>query len=130
MINITDFIYEKLVIGNNLDNFENKDPNNPTTWEEGDILAGTWGYSMIIPAFYKIVKKTPAGFNVVELSKKVVKGSYNGQFEEVPDDSKLEKDLKGKVIRCRIKKGNYVKVDNKVFVHLWDGKPVWGDDMD
>lgn len=128
MKKLNNYIQEKLHI--NKDVKIHKDTFDPYTWDEGDILCGTWGYNMTLPAFYKIIKKTTAGFTVVELSKKVVKGSYNGTFEEVPDDTKLENDLQRKPIRCRIRGGKYVRVDNKVTVHLWDGKPVWGNDMD
>lgn len=128
MKNIFNFITEKLVI-NKSSKAKNKNPEDPSTWEVNDILSGTWGYNMIIPDFYKIVKKTPAGFSLIQLSKKLADGHYNGRFAEVPDDSKLESDMKQKPKSCRIRRGKYIKCDN-CYLHLWNGEPVWGDDMD
>lgn len=129
MIDIKDYILEGFRINKDTD-VKDRDPEDPSTWEEGDILSGTSGYSMTIPYFFKIIKKTPSGFSSVKLSKKLDSGHYNGSFTEVPDDSKLEKDLKGKVYRTIVRKGKkWCKVDD-VFVHLWNGKPVHGDDMD
>lgn len=128
MKNIFNFITEKLVI-NKSSKAKNKNPEDPSTWEVNDILSGTWGYNMIIPEFYKIVKKTPAGFSLIQLSKKLADGHYNGRFAEVPDDSKLESDMKQKPKSCRIRRGKYIKCDN-CYLHLWNGEPVWGDDMD
>lgn len=130
MKKLLSIIQEKLVFNKNTkEKSSNKKPDDPTTWEVGDILSGTWGYSITIPEFYKIVKKTPAGFSLVQLSKKLADGHYNGRFAEVPDDSKLESDMKQKPKSCRIRKGKYLKCDD-VYLHLWNGEPVHGDDMD
>lgn len=129
MKSISKFVIEKLIINKDTKNIK-RETNDPTTWQIGDILCGTWGYSMTLPEWYQIVKKTPKGFGVVELSSKIIKGSRNGQWEEIPDESKREKDLQGKVINCRIKKYGGLKIEN-TWVHLWDGEtPLHGDDMD
>ena len=69
-----------------------KKPDDPNTWEEGDVLYGVSHYSMTLPYFYKVIKKTAKTFTLVELTAKLASGHYNGYFSEVPDDSKLEKD--------------------------------------
>lgn len=129
MINITKFILEKLKINKDMEVGPDKKADDPDTWEVGDILFGTWGYNMTLPAFFKVIKKTAKQFTVVKLSKKLASGHYNGSFEEIPDDSKLESDLKKLPIKARINKRNNLVIDG-VYVRLWDGKPVWGNDMD
>ena len=129
MINIKDFIFEKLKLNKDIEIGADKKEDDPTTWDVGDILSGTFGYSMTIPVFFKVIKKTAKQFTVVKLSKKLASGHYNGSFEEVPDESKLDQDLKRNQIRARINKRNHLVIDD-VYVSLWDGKPVHGDDMD
>ena len=129
MKTIYDFLFEKLVITNDSTSKKAREPEDPSTWQVNDVLSGTWGYNMTIPEFYKIVKKTPAGFSLILLTKKLVGVHYNGSFEEAPDDSKLTQDMKQKPKSCRIRRGKYVKCDN-CYLHLWNGEPVWGNDMD
>ena len=130
MINIIEFIQEKLKIDKDIEVGPDKKPDDPDTWGVGDILAGTWGYNMTLPIFYKIIKRTSKMITCVELSQKLASGHYNGSFETIPDDSKLDKDLKREQIKAKLKDGsNYVKVKGH-YVHLWDGKPVWGNDLD
>jgi hypothetical protein len=110
-----------------------KKPDDPNTWTVGDTLYGVYHYSMTLPYFYKVIKKTAKTFTLVELTAKLASGHYNGYFSEVPDDSKLEKDLKGEQIRARINKFNELSVgrsSSKINLHLWDGKPVEGCDLD
>lgn len=101
--------------------------NNPEYWYPDDILCGTWSYTMTIPYFYKILKRTAKSFTIVELPKKLVSGHYNSyHFEEVPDETKP---IKEKPKTVRINKFGHLVVD-KVHLHKWDGKPLSGDDMD
>jgi hypothetical protein len=131
MINLIDYIYEKLDV-NNIDPNKIKEKNldNPKDWDKGDILCGIYGYNMSLPAWYEIIKKTPSGFTVVERTGKIVSGHYNGSWEEIPDNTKRNEDLAGKKISCRIKKYGGLKIGS-VWVHLWDGKtPLSCNDMD
>ena len=51
----------------------------------GDILAGTWGYSMVIPVFYQVVKVTDKRIKLVELEKRMVShDGYGQRGYEVP----------------------------------------------
>lgn len=122
---INNYINEKLVL-NKTTKIIKSDPNNPDTWKVGDILAGTAGYSMRLPEFYKIVKRTAKSFTVQQMKGKIVSGHRNGQWEEIADEDAplIEKTYTG-----RIRKYGGVQV-NGVNVHLWDGKPLYGDDMD
>ena len=130
MKQLKEYIIEKFKISSkNIS--KQSDPEDPSTWDVSDILAGTFGYSMTLPVFYEVVKRTPSQFTLVKLSKKVVSGHHNGSFEEIPDESKRAQDLKGNQIRARLSKNtsHYLKVDS-AYVRLWDGKPVWGNDLD
>ena len=102
-----------------------KDPGDPSTWQVGDILCGVWSYSMTIPYFYKILKRTSKSFTLAELDKKLSSGHYNGMYEEIPDEKKIV----GKPQNVRINKWGSVKV-GRVSLSLWDGKPVSGCDLD
>lgn len=115
-----------------LDKNSYKKPDDPNTWTVGDTLYGVSHYSMTLPYFYKVIKKTAKTFTLVELTAKLASGHYNGYFSEVPDDSKLEKDLKGEQIRARINKYNNLVVgkSSKIYLKLWDGEPVEGCDLD
>lgn len=115
-----------------LDKNSYKKADDPNTWTVGDTLYGVSHYSMTLPYFYKVIKKTAKTFTLVELTAKLASGHYNGYFSEVPDDSKLEKDLKGEQIRARINKYNNLVVgkSSKIYLKLWDGEPVEGCDLD
>lgn len=105
-----------------------KNAEDATTWEVGDILAGSSGYNMVLPRFYKITKKTASQFTCIRLAGKIVDGSRNGQWHEIATDEPYEYDH-GKEYKCRINKWGRVRVDD-VLVSLWNGKPLYGDDMD
>lgn len=134
MKKLNQFILEKLKLSKN-DNEDHSDIDeihDPTYWEVGDILCGTWSYTMTIPYFYKILKKTGKSFTIIELPKKLVSGHYNSyHFEEVPDETK---EPKGKPKNVRIRNVSWDKYGvvaaDKINLRKWDGKPLVGDDMD
>ena len=131
MKSLNNFIIEKLKLSKDSKLITDPDAplDDPTYWEVGDIICGTWSYTMTIPYFYKILKRTEKSFTIVELPKKLVSGHYNSyHFEEVPDETK--KPTK-KPQNVRIKRGlNAVYIDNRIHLRKWDGKPLVGDDMD
>ena len=128
MKTIDNYINEKLVLNKQSQVTKEKvNPNDPANFKVGDILCGTWGYNMVIPAFYKIIKKTNKTFVLKELKEKLVSGHYNGNFEVVATD-KFEND---KEIKVRPNKINRLVITNKrLSLSLWDGEPIWGNDMD
>ena len=97
----------------------------PDTFEIGDILAGTAGYTMTLPRFYKIIKRTNKQFTCVRLKGKIVSGHRNGQWEEIPTDEYYN----DTEYTCRINKWGSIKIDGHT-VTVWNGKPLYGDDMD
>ena len=101
-------------------------PDDPSQWEVGDILAGTFGYTISCPVFYKIIKRTAKQFTVARIPGKIISGHRNGQWKEIADEKATpEKET----INARINKNGNVIVDG-VYVRLWDGTPLQGDDMD
>ena len=120
---LKDIILERLHV--NKDTKEIK-PDDPSQWEVGDILAGTFGYTISCPVFYKIIKRTAKQFTVARIPGKIISGHRNGQWKEIADEKATpEKET----INARINKNGNVIVDG-VYVRLWDGTPLQGDDMD
>jgi len=100
-------------------------PEDPNTWQIGDILAGSYGYSMVLPRFFKVIKKSAKQFTCIRLKGKIVSGHRNGQWQEIATDEPYdEKEYKG-----RINKWGRLKIDD-ISVQLWNGKPLHGDDLD
>ena len=101
----------------------------------GDILAGTWGYSMTIPCFYKVTKITPTGCKVVQLAKYMCRstdGGYNQQGYELPLKTLKERDAKEQLARFIEKWGEY-KIGSKYdarHIRPWDGQPIYADYCD
>lgn len=103
-----------------------QDPENPNIWQVGDILCGIYGWSMSLPHWFKIIKRSNKQFTCIRLKGKIVSGHKNGQWQEIATDEPYD----NKEYKARINKWGYVKIDD-VMVHLWDGKtPLHGDDMD
>ena len=96
-----------------------------TNIKVGDILAGTTGYSMVIPIFYKVVGITDKRLKVVELCSRMVQstdGGYNQQGYEMPitDSPTNYKVVLAKP--CERWEGEF-KIGSRYdaqYVHLWD----------
>ena len=125
MKQINVYINEKLIIHKDMD--QQRDPNDPSTWQEGDILCGTWSWTMCLPEWYVIKKRTPKMFTIQEIPGKIVSGHKNGQWEEIAN---INAKPEGKEIRVKINSNGEVW-NKRVHLTLWDGKtPLHGDDMD
>ena len=103
----------------------------------GDILAGTWGYSMVIPCFYKVTKVTPTGCKVVQLKSVMVRstdGGYNQQGYEMPTKENESRDGKEVLARYIEKYGEYKVGSSRDYtaryIKKWDGQPIWADYCD
>jgi hypothetical protein len=120
------FISEKLKLDKNSE-YKEKKVDDPTTWDEGDILVTSGGYNMVLIYFYKIIKKVGTkSFIVRQLKQKKVSG--NGwQGECVPIENEF--DQSEKEITVRINKYNSLKIEDH-YARLWDGKPEHYDHLD
>ena len=98
--------------------------------EAGDIIAGTRHYTMSIPVFYQVLKRTPSMVELVKLraNREYTDRYYNqGPFIAYPSDL-----TDGRPIRAKVQKDGleeYVHVDD-CFLRKWSGKPLSGNDMD
>lgn len=99
----------------------------------GDILSGTWGYSMTIPCFYKVTKVTPTGVKVIELDKFMSQsgdGGYNQMGWELPRLSSTRRGATEQLARCI---GEGYKIGSRYdarYLRPWNGSPVWANYMD
>lgn len=94
----------------------------------GDILAGTWGWSMTIPAFFRVVRKTAKRLVLEEYEGVMINSDGYGQRGyEVPDFTNAKGEKLGRI------EDGYVVVGSRydtILLKLWDGKPVWADYVD
>ena len=124
MNNINDYIIEALLSRSNPKAISGKkDTNNMYDLEVGDILVGRYGYSVILPRFYKITKKRLNDFSLIRLKGKIVEGHKKGEWKEIATDEPWsDVELKGKITK------EYVKIGD-VKATYRDGKPVYGNDI-
>lgn len=109
-----------------------------TNIKVGDILCGTWGYSMTIPCFFKVIAMTDKRLKVVELPKQMVNctdGGYNQQGYEMPvnvDTIRLTSKQSQLARQSKYDSNRFVVGSNydARYLRLWDGKPIWADYMD
>lgn len=100
----------------------------------GDILAGTWGATMVIPEFFEVTGTTAKTLKVRRVAKEMLKPNACGQQGyEVPCEP-LRDDERAFSGTARLTKwgGLYVAMEygQRVFIEPWDNCPVWADYMD
>lgn len=99
--------------------------------EVGDIITCTWGYSMVLVDFYKVIDKKKASIRLQHLETKPVEGGQ-GRGTLVPIDTpKEDSEVDGKLFRIGVKWDK--KVVCKIKGHYaayWDGKPKYYDTWD
>ena len=99
----------------------------------GDILAGTWGATMVIPEFFEVVRKTAKTLYVRRMKKGMLEPNACGQQGyEVPLDPheyRGDDEFRGRATEYG---GICVTMEwhQKVYVKKWNGQPVWADYMD
>lgn len=91
--------------------------------ETGAILYSSWGYSMCLVDFYRVIGRTEKRLYLLELKREIVSGdSWHG--EVMPTD-KVEKAEK---LTAYFSK-NYFRIDGHR-LKLFDGKPKMIDTLD
>ena len=102
----------------------------------GDILAGTWGWGMTIPAFFKVTKITPKRVEMIQYDGKMIESADGGYFQrgyEVPNYSDAQGVARG---TWRVTEYGehylWVRMSNgqHLIANLWNEKPVYADYMD
>ena len=102
----------------------------------GDILAGTWGCGMTIPAFFKVTKITPKRVKMAQYDGKMIESADGGYFQrgyEVPNYNDEQGEAVGiwhttewgeEYLWVRMSNGQHL------IAEPWDEKPVYADYMD
>lgn len=97
---------------------DNRD--NARTWKVGDILDATFHYSMAIPAFYIVVKRTDSTIWAERIGCDVKSADRWGQSgTKVPNIEKRT----GEIEMHRISKRGTARF-NDSWTRVWDGRPV------
>ena len=91
--------------------------------EVGDIWAGTWGYSMRLATFAKVVGVTGKSVVFEILGNRVV-GGDSWRPLVMPNERDIEKR-----VTVRWKNGSYLKVGH-AYLSPWDGNPLQEDHLD
>lgn len=95
----------------------------PTDVEVGDILCASWGYSMTIVDFYRVVKRTKATVWLEQLESRNVSGDgWSGTCVPV-NKVKPNKDVDGKPFRINTKPFSFVCKVKSAYLEYWTGKP-------
>ena len=103
----------------------------PQDVEVGDILMSSWGYSMSLVDFYKVIERKKSSIKLVNLKDKVVDG--DGMSGKVVPTTETEKDqyVDGKLFRIGTKWSKDVVCQvNGHSVVYWNGKPQTFDKWD
>lgn len=100
----------------------------------GDILSCTWGYSMTLVDFYKVIKVSPSGKSVTvqRLASDCVEGhaGYEGYVMPSPHPHSLNEVHKNKRIKPAYGGGYGVKITDSQYASLWNGKKEYFNRMD
>lgn len=97
----------------------------------GDILTCTWGYSMTLVDFYKVIERKKASIKLVNLKDIIVDG--DGMSGKVVPTNETEPDqyVDGKLFRIGTKWSKDIVCQvNGHSVYYWDGKPKTFDRWD
>ena len=122
------------------------DPDYENPFEVGDILEGDFGYSMVLPVWYEVVKVTAKQATLKELASIVVSHDGYGQAGvKRPNIGVYKKDWDGKEkeVKALVKKHKgswydkfddpkkkyYVVISNHIF-DIWDGQDASFDTYD
>lgn len=95
--------------------------------KEGTIFVCIWGYSMVIVDYYQVVKRTGKSVYLRKLNAKK-QGDIRGTITPIKD-SFYDNEVFRSIISGE-EKNPHVKIKNKGYAHLWDGKPDHYDESD
>lgn len=98
----------------------------------GDILVCSWGYSMTLVDFYKVVKTTPKTAYLSKMGSKTVEQDAYGMSSRVMPGEVISSE---KPLMRRIQKSNYngelyCKITDYQYARKWDGKSKYFNDND
>lgn len=104
----------------------------PKDIEVGDIIYANFGYTMTLPVFGRVIKRTPCTYVIEELpSKEFGSDRYGQQGLALPvlDGSSRPAHANRRLRANRFTKSGNLSWDGH-YATLWDGKARWYDYMD
>lgn len=101
----------------------------------GDILSGSWGYSMTIAEFYKVTKiVSPCRIEMVEIGSDLISADRGGGENLMPNPDKVigEPAIKNVVADRYDRNPNafYIKLNDSCNLRPWSGGPVYQNTWD
>ena len=104
-------------------------------FKEGDILYSSWGYTMRLVDFYKVISSSKSFVKLAHLV------DYNSQQDEygqagkkMPklDQTEPDSNVDGRRFKVHIRDDGkaFVKINNYEWAEMWDGKPKSFDTYD
>lgn len=101
----------------------------------GDILEGSWGYSMTIAELYKVTKiVSPCRIEIVEIGADLIDADRGGGERLMPNPEKIVGDPVVKTVQAdrysREENAFYVKINDSCRLRPWDGRPVYQNTWD
>lgn len=101
----------------------------------GDILTGSWGYSMTLVEMYKVTKIVSAcKIEIVEIGADLISADSGGGENLMPNPEKIIGDpiVKNVVADRYTREANafYVKINDSCKIRPWDGRPEYQNTWD
>lgn len=103
----------------------------PQDVQVGDILVRSWGYSMVLVDFYKVIDRKKASVKLAKLENKTVDGDPS-RGHVIPTETTVEnRTVDGRLFRIGVKwaKDIVCQVDGHA-CYYWNGKPQYIDTWD
>lgn len=101
----------------------------------GDILTGSWGYSMTLVEMYKVTKiLSPCRVEIVEIGADLVGSDAGGGEDLMPNPEKIiGEPLKKNVVADRYRREEnafYIKINDSCNIRPWNGSSLYRNTWD
>lgn len=101
----------------------------------GDILTGSWGYSMTLVEIYKVTKIISAcKIEIVEIGSDLISADCGGGEDLMPNPEKIVGNPIVKTVMAdrysREENAFYVKINDSCRLHPWDGRTLYQNTWD
>lgn len=101
----------------------------------GDILTGSWGYSMTLVEIYKVTKiLSPCRIEIVEIGADLISADRGGGENLMPNPDKvIGEPIKKTVMADRYSRAEnafYVKINDSCSLRPWDGGTIYQNTWD
>ena len=98
----------------------------------GDVMVCSWGYSMSLVDFYKVVKVTSKSAFLLKMGNRTVEqDNYAGHSRVVPSGiCTTDKPLMRRIQHSKYDGELYCKITDYQYARKWDGQSKYFNDMD